>query len=97
MRRQPFNRGDMPSVTKHAADRWDERFPGENMLIAFASARRVGKKVRAKIKVECPKHAPQMRRDAPVYYVMTDDRIVFVVAAPETIVTVFRLPFPSHK
>ncbi|WP_175787461.1 hypothetical protein [Burkholderia anthina] len=87
---------DTPRVTRHAVQRWAERFPGEDMTLAFAQARRVGKKVRAKIKAECPAHAPKMRRDAPVYYVMTRDRIVFVVAMPETIVTVFRLPMPGN-
>lgn len=81
-------------VTLHAKTRWEERFPGQDLVLAFTRARRPGHKLRPQIKAACPAHTHLMRRDSErFYYLITRNRIVFVVAIPETIVTVFRLPF----
>lgn len=86
-------------VTDHAAQRWTERFGDIDMAQAYARAsQRVGKKTKAKIKAACPAHVrfvsgPFLGR----YFAMTDDKIVFVVTPPETIITVFRLGDKDKK
>jgi len=80
-------------ATQHAIQRWAERFPGVDMAQAYLSATvRVGKKTRAKIQAACPAHG-QFTNGLfnGRYYKMTRDQIVFVIAPPETVITVFRL------
>jgi hypothetical protein len=81
-------------MTAHARQRWAERFPGEDFILAYARARnrRVGKKTRKAIREACPAHESLMTGSFKgVYYQMTPDRIVFVVTPPELVITVFRL------
>lgn len=79
-------------VTRHAAARWAERFPDLHLGDAYARARRgVGRKTRAKLRAACPAHVEYTQGFKGRYFLITHDRIVFVMTPPETIVTVFRL------
>jgi hypothetical protein len=85
-------------LTRHAQERWAERFPGKDIELAFVTARRIGQKTRKQLKAMCPQHAPIMRRtNVSYYYLITRKRIVFVMAPPETVVTVFYLPTPGES
>lgn len=80
-------------LTAHAQHRWAERFPGEEVSLAYARAKqRVGRKTRRAIRAACPAHERLMTGGFKgVYYQMTPDRIVFVMTPPEVVITVFRL------
>lgn len=78
------------TITDHAYKRWLERFPELNLVDEYAKAkRRVGKKMRIKIRESCPKNTQYCTRKFNGRYMrMTNEGIVFVVAPPETIITV---------
>jgi hypothetical protein len=76
--------------TRHALDRWQERFPELDAETEWARARRVGRKGKRKLRDRCPAHAHLMRSGFQgFFYRISRNNVVFVVAAPETIVTVF--------
>ncbi len=80
----------MPRFTEHAAARWVERFPGMNMLETYAKANeKTGAKTRKMVAKSCRVHDWQWTVNYKGKYLrMTKDKIVFVVAPPETIITV---------
>lgn len=80
-------------LTRHAKQRWDERCAGLDPDTEWASARRIGQKLRPKLKAPCPAHEHLMTRSFQGYYYRFTDRsrIAWVVAPPERIVTVFRM------
>lgn len=82
--------------TEHALERAQERFPGADMLVLYARARRAGKKTKRRIKASCPVSARKWMSSGFVgrYYLVTRDGIVFVMQAPETVVTVFDMNEP---
>lgn len=59
----------------------------------YASSRPAGRKTRAKIAAACKVSARQWMRGGfkGRYFMITRDRVVFVMQAPETVVTVFKL------
>lgn len=81
-------------LTKHARDRWLERFPeldpAKEWADASTSTGRVGKRRLAKIRASCPAH--EVSKDFKgVYYKLSPSGVVFVVTPPETVITVFPL------
>lgn len=82
----------MPVWSDHALARWAERFPNSDPEFEFARAKRVGRKTKAAIKAHCPGNAHWMQGGFKGrYFLMTKDRLVFVLHAPDTVVTVFTL------
>lgn len=81
---------NIPTITKHANKRWNERFNDKNFIEEWNRSRPAGKKTRKIIKNQCLKHKEIMTPSNPFYYMVTKE-IVFVVIAPSTIVTVFPL------
>jgi len=80
----------------HALQRARERFPDIDLENLYPGARRAGKKLKRKIKAACPVSAEKYMRGFNGRYVMvTRCQIVFVMQAPETVVTVFRLIEPD--
>lgn len=84
----------MPKWSDHALERWQERFPNTDRDFAYANARRVGRKVKAKIKRSCPVESRRWMSHGFMgrYFLINRDGIVFVMAAPETVITVLYLP-----
>lgn len=80
-------------ILDHARQRWAERFPGVDLENEYARARRVGKKIRKRIAAACPVAYPQWHKGGfkGRYLLITRTRIVFVMAAPEIMVTCFPL------
>jgi hypothetical protein len=78
-------------LTRHATKRWAERFPGLDAQRAFDQSRRAGRKIKARIRDRCPKHAHMVTRQFRGAYYRVAGRIVFVCVAPERIITVFAL------
>lgn len=79
-------------MTRHALVRWGQRCPGLDPDMEWYGARRASKKVRARIRSSCPEHAEYgTTAFRGYYYRVSRSGVVFVVAPPETIVTVFRL------
>lgn len=78
-------------VSKHAQMRWRERFPELDMQAEFAAAKRPGKNQRRKIREQLPRRSKQVRAFHGRYYLVSPHDVVFVVAPPEVIVTVFPL------
>lgn len=98
--RKPFQRreirkADQLVVTPHARKRWAERVPaGVDLLNEYLSARLVGKKRKKKIAAACPVSAEKyMQNGFAGRYFMESRRsnIIFVMQAPETVITVFCL------
>jgi hypothetical protein len=82
-------------ISDHARTRWAERFPERDIENEYAQAKqRVGKKTKRRIEASNPVAYPQWHKGGfkGRYFCMTRSRIVFVMAAPEIIVTVFQLP-----
>lgn len=79
--------------TVHSLERWEERFPGINKDLEFASARRIGKKTRKLIRSLTPVNASRyMKGFNGRYYLLGRSNIVFVINAEnDAIVTVFHL------
>lgn len=84
---------DLPAWTDHARERARQRFPGVDLLHAYAHARRAGRKTKARIRDNCPVSARRWMAQGfkGRYFLIGPERIVFVMQAPNTIVTVFRL------
>ena len=87
--------GDGVTLTRHAAKRIAERFSHLNMVEEWAKAKRqkTGRKKIAKIRRQCQCHLKVTTRSFNGYYykVSPVNKVVFVVAPPQTIVTVFTL------
>jgi len=85
-----------PQWTADAIRRASERFPDIDMDALYREARLVPAhgKTRKRIKACCPTNARKWMENgyAGRYYKIALGHIVFVLAAPETIITVFRLP-----
>lgn len=80
------------NMTRHARARWIERFPTLDPQVEWQQAGRVGRRLRARIRSQCPAHAHLASGlFKGFYYRLSRAGVVFVVAAPDTIVTVFRL------
>jgi hypothetical protein len=82
-----------PTFTPHALERIAQRFAGVDISNAYACSKRTGKKTKKKISESCPVASRVWMRHGfkGRYYRITKDKIVFVVAPPEVILTVFRL------
>lgn len=81
-------------LTNHARLQWQTRFPELEMEREYLKAlqNRIGPKTKELIKLACPQHAGKLTGIFQGYYYrMTRERIVFVMAAGEVVVTVFRL------
>ena len=91
------NRGGVYGWSNHALDRWRERFPGIDKDGDFASAARVGKKTKKKIKLISPKSSDKYLRDFKGRYALISrSKIVYIIGANNesgvyTIITVFHL------
>lgn len=82
--------GDLPTVTAHAQARWHERFPGRSLYDSWLRATRIGKRTKKKLAKKCPKSMESTKYNG-YYYRKGPNNEIFVVTAPETIVTVFPL------
>ncbi len=78
-----------PSV--HAMYRWIEHFGAQDIALEFAQAKRVGKKARRQIAIQCPVRYKPRFCDRGVYYLRSPAGAIFVVAPGEFIVDVFPL------
>ena len=54
--------------TAHALQRWNERFPFEDLLTHWATAIPCGKKMRARIKKTCPRYTRFVTASVPYVY-----------------------------
>ncbi len=92
-----------PQWTDHAALRGRQRFPDVDLVAAYQSARPAGRATKRQIRIQCPRAALRwMRGWRGRYFLVTKDRIVFVVKPPGVVITVFRLeaasaPQPSSR
>ena len=76
-------------LTRHAKKRWEERFPDLDVENEFAKVRRVGRAVKKKIKKSCPKNTEYCGRAfRGRYLMMTREKIVFVMAPGNIVITV---------
>ena len=77
--------------TKHARQRFRERFPGMDLAQTFESAGIVSRKVRKTISKRCKGHQPaSITRENGVFYRFNRKAdAVFVCKEPETVLTVF--------
>lgn len=80
--------------THHAMRRWLERFPDRDPDLAYANARRVGKRTMRKIMAaqNTSRHRPEEGR-----YLIKFNDIVFVMRTGEVIVTVLQYPPPKER
>lgn len=75
-------------MTRHARERWAERFPLLDPETEWAAARRLGRKARRQVRESCPAHEHYTRRSFLGRYLMASPRVVFVMALPEVVITV---------
>jgi len=77
-------------VTKHARIRWKERFPDKDIWAEFSNATiNIKKKTKKKILAKCEQNAWYYEDGFKGRYMVKNrDGVVFVVAPPETIITV---------
>ena len=89
--------GEKLRLTKHASNRWQERFPGVDLDNAFAATRRPSKKLKKRIiQQQCPGSADHMYAANRYYLVNMRERIVFVLASDtQELITVFPLTTPG--
>lgn len=81
------------TLTEHAQARAAERFPAVDMAAAWRRARRCKSHELHAVRQACPQSAARFmaRKFAGRFVLVTDCGIVFVVDAPDTVVTVFPL------
>lgn len=81
------------TFTHHARARFARRFPGRDMEKVFESVSyRLTRNEMKLMRKFCPSHAHLISRANPEYwYCKTRDGIVFVMARPARVVTVFKL------
>ena len=78
-------------LSTHAKKRWEERFPSLDPQTEWVNSRRVGKRLRRQIGRKCPgnkRYALGMFSGR--YYLLSKGGVVFVVAPPETVITVLK-------
>jgi hypothetical protein len=81
-------------LTRHAKKRWAERFPALKLHEEWITAaqNRIGKKTISRIRKQCPNQWHVTNRNFKgYYYKVSANRVVFVMAPPSLIVTVFEL------
>src|SRR5690606_2313727 len=79
-----------PNMTRHARERWAERFPSLNLKWEYEHAQPCGAKRRAKIREQCRHHAHLLTGQfRGKYFRLSPSGVVFVMAPQETVVTVF--------
>lgn len=76
-------------VTNHALERWRERHPCLSLREELAAARRPSKRVRYLLAY--PATVVPSRHREPRRYLITDNDVVFVLDADDTVVTVLKL------
>ena len=83
------------NFTRHAVNRFAERFSHLDIEEEWAKAKRqrTGQSTITKIRKQCRAHVAVTSKNFKGYYykVSPSNKVVFVVAPPETIVTVFAL------
>jgi hypothetical protein len=88
-------RVDGPQWTRNSIEKTRERFPGKDIESLYYIAKLVPRKgkIRKAIKEICAPREKIWMANGYIgrYYKITPDRIVFVLAAPETVLTVFQL------
>lgn len=79
------------TLTKHAKQRWSERFSNLSMEHEYTNAVKPKKVVLANIKTQCPEHASMMKRDTQrgLAYKISPNGVVFVCGKMGVIITVF--------
>ncbi len=79
--------------SEHAKQRAEERFSGVNLDIELLAAKRLGKKARRTVRRLCPVSAAKWMSSGFVgrYCLKAKSGIVFVMQAPNTVVTVFKI------
>lgn len=89
----------MPTYSRHAMERILERFADVDVDNEYATARRVGKRTKQKIKSQCPvEHARWMHgMFKGRYYMISRKKVVFVMAPVEVVITVFPLTPPESE
>jgi len=79
----------------HALRRFKERFPELDNLEEYAKAcrNRIGARTLKRIRKQCPLHAEVTSHNFRGFYykVSPQNKVVFVITPPETIITVFKL------
>lgn len=85
--------------TPHACQRWAERFAGIDWQQELSSAKRIGKKLRRRIRIQCPVNAQRWMQGgfAGRYYLLGRSNVVFVIGAPDTVLTVFHLSSDNER
>ena len=78
-------------VTDHARKRWEERFPGRDMVAEFTMSRRPGKATRRKLANQLSDDTRKRTRGGGRYYLVSKAGAEFVCTPPETIITTFPL------
>lgn len=82
-------------LTNHAQRRWDQRFSGLDPNTEWLKARRIGRKLRAALRDNCPAHAHLVKGHivGGVYYRYTAGSQIMWVVNLETdgVITVFRI------
>ena len=79
----------MVIFSKHSVRRWRERFPDLDMDLIYANSKRCGKKTKRKVANSCPGHSELWRGGFKGKYLrIAKHWIVFVIAPPETVITV---------
>lgn len=79
-------------LTHHAYLKWKERFSDLDIKKEWAAARICPPKVKKTLRKSCPEHKKFMRATFNGRYLLATDRVVFVVAPPEVVITVLRRP-----
>lgn len=82
-----------PVFTRHAMWRFSRRFPGQDITTEYQQANyRLTRNELKLVRKKCPQHAHLVSRASPHYwYCKTREGIVFVMARPARVVTVFQL------
>lgn len=79
-------------ITHHARKRWAERFSHLSIDREFLSSRRVGNKLRKKIKEKCFGNSAFCKRTfAGRYFLKSHNNVIFVMAPKTVVITVFCL------
>lgn len=87
---------ESPTLTSHAKIRWLEHFPHLVYEEQWSQANSVGKKVRKKIRRQCPVTCCRVSRTGDIWYLMSPAKVVFVYNWRDNVViTVF--PYSNGK
>lgn len=78
------------TLTKHAKERFSERFPDEDLASCYVTAKPVGKKTKRRVKNSCRKHAHEWCGYNGKYLLRSrrNERVIFVMAPQSVVVTV---------